>query len=338
MVKATENLNDALVTDLLPAGLEIENLNLLDLSQLEGIKHRGTDTAGSQGQRLSLRFEEFRDDRYIAALPHTYSEVLLTYLVRAVTPGDYSNPCLWQKTCTGRKCAPSARTSSRASWCRGAEAQDTVVIPVHARPTGASHGQGPVVRGWTRSANIRTQQGQPAPHMYLPPHDPQFLLGPQLSVLVPAFCFDALSRLDPALQAAGAAHPAPLGRIAAAGAAALRVRAVQLQMATEELQGHCRWLLDGEEASEEQVLAAFAAADQRAQAEFRRVSLVITGKRMPSGLASAGHFKAYLGCMVSDAIALRQAAAGVAGAHHAAFGLRQRLDGLSGRRGSGPVV
>lgn len=146
--------------------------------------------------------------------------------------------------------------------------------------------------------------------MYLPPHDPQFLLGPQLSVLVPAFCFDALSRLDPSLQAAGAAHAAPLGRIAAAGAAALRVRAVQLKMATEALHGHCRWLLDGVESSEEQVMAAFAAADQRAQAEFRRVSLVITGKRMPSGLASAGRFKAYLGCMVSDAIALRQAGAG----------------------------
>lgn len=146
--------------------------------------------------------------------------------------------------------------------------------------------------------------------MYLPPHDPQFLLGPQLSVLVPAFCFDELSRKDPALQAAGAAHPAPLGRVAAAGASALRVRAVQLKMATELLGGQCRWLLDGQETNEPEVLAAFAAADQRAQAEFRRTSQIITGKRMPSGLASAGRFRAYLGCMVSDAVALGQAGAG----------------------------
>lgn len=90
-VKASENLSDVLVTDLLPAGLEIENLNLLDLSQLEGITIEG-QTLKEAKDNVTLRFEEFRDDRYVAALSNTYSEVLLTYLVRAVTPGDYSNP------------------------------------------------------------------------------------------------------------------------------------------------------------------------------------------------------------------------------------------------------
>lgn len=90
-VKAQENLSDVLVTDLLPAGLEIENLNLLDLSQLEGISIEG-QTLKEAKDNISLRFEEFRDDRYVAALSNTYSEALLTYLVRAVTPGDYANP------------------------------------------------------------------------------------------------------------------------------------------------------------------------------------------------------------------------------------------------------
>jgi hypothetical protein len=90
-VRANENYVDALVTDLLPAGLEIENLNLLDASQLESITVDGT-TLKDAKDALALRFEEFRDDRYVAALSNTYSPVQLFYLVRAVTPGSYANP------------------------------------------------------------------------------------------------------------------------------------------------------------------------------------------------------------------------------------------------------
>lgn len=90
-VRARENYVDALVTDLLPAGLEIENLNLLEDTQLESITVEGT-TLKDAKDSLSLRFEEFRDDRYVAALSNTYSAVQLFYLVRAVTPGSYANP------------------------------------------------------------------------------------------------------------------------------------------------------------------------------------------------------------------------------------------------------
>lgn len=90
-VRANENYVDALVTDLLPAGLEIENLNLLDASQLESLQIEGTSLKDAREQ-TSLRFEEYRDDRYVAALANTYDVVRLFYLVRAVTPGSYANP------------------------------------------------------------------------------------------------------------------------------------------------------------------------------------------------------------------------------------------------------
>jgi len=90
-VRAAENFVDALVTDLLPAGLEIENLNLLDAEQLEAIVIEDTSLKDAK-DNSSVRFSEFRDDRYVAALTNTYDTVKLFYLVRAVTPGNYANP------------------------------------------------------------------------------------------------------------------------------------------------------------------------------------------------------------------------------------------------------
>ena len=83
---------DALVTDLLPAGLEIENFNLGDAKQWAGVVIDGIEIA-NRDRASEIRHEEFRDDRYAAALKlDRYDTARLFYLVRAVTPGTYAVP------------------------------------------------------------------------------------------------------------------------------------------------------------------------------------------------------------------------------------------------------
>lgn len=91
-VQAQEAMPDALVTDLLPAGLEAENLNLGDAAQWDGVSIEGVALADRAGQ-ADLRHEEYRDDRYVAALALGQGTTArLYYLVRAVTPGTYTVP------------------------------------------------------------------------------------------------------------------------------------------------------------------------------------------------------------------------------------------------------
>lgn len=91
-VKTSQPMPDALVTDLLPAGLEIENFNLGDAKQWAGVVIDGIEIA-NRDRASEIRHEEFRDDRYAAALKlDRYDTARLFYLVRAVTPGTYAVP------------------------------------------------------------------------------------------------------------------------------------------------------------------------------------------------------------------------------------------------------
>lgn len=91
-VTADVAMPDALVTDLLPAGLEIENFNLGDARQWADVVVDGINLAERVGS-ADLRHEEFRDDRYVAALKLSAGNAArLFYLVRAVTPGTYTVP------------------------------------------------------------------------------------------------------------------------------------------------------------------------------------------------------------------------------------------------------
>ncbi|ADV27178.1 alpha-2-macroglobulin domain protein [Pseudoxanthomonas suwonensis 11-1] len=90
-VEADQPMPDALVTDLLPAGLEAENLNLGDPAQWEGISIDGVSLS-ERGGEASIRHEEYRDDRYVAAITLRGGIARLYYLVRAVTPGTYVVP------------------------------------------------------------------------------------------------------------------------------------------------------------------------------------------------------------------------------------------------------
>lgn len=91
-VRTSRAMPDALLTDLLPAGLELENFNLGDGKQWAGVVIDGIELS-DRDDAAQVRHEEFRDDRYVAALklePGDTARVF--YLVRAVTPGTYTVP------------------------------------------------------------------------------------------------------------------------------------------------------------------------------------------------------------------------------------------------------
>ena len=91
-IEARADMPDALVTDLLPGGLEVENLNLGGAQQWEGVVIDGIDMEQHTGA-ADLVHEEYRDDRYAAALHLRRGDAAhVFYLVRAVTPGVYNVP------------------------------------------------------------------------------------------------------------------------------------------------------------------------------------------------------------------------------------------------------
>ncbi|HEU0152963.1 MAG TPA: alpha-2-macroglobulin [Arenimonas sp.] len=91
-VEVREAMPDALLVDLLPAGLEIENLNLTPPEQWADVSIEGV-TLTDRGNASEILHEEYRDDRYVAALKlYAGQRAQLFYLVRAVTPGTYVVP------------------------------------------------------------------------------------------------------------------------------------------------------------------------------------------------------------------------------------------------------
>lgn len=91
-VTADRGMPDALLTDLLPAGLEIENFNLGDAKQWADVVVDGIEIT-DRGNAADVLHEEYRDDRYVAALKLSAGgKARVFYLVRAVTPGTYTVP------------------------------------------------------------------------------------------------------------------------------------------------------------------------------------------------------------------------------------------------------
>jgi uncharacterized protein YfaS (alpha-2-macroglobulin family) len=75
-----------IMTDLLPAGFQIDNPSLVDSAQLTNFDWIGEQTAAHT---------EFRNDRFVAAFNRTSDdnrEINVAYVVRAVTPGTYDHP------------------------------------------------------------------------------------------------------------------------------------------------------------------------------------------------------------------------------------------------------
>ena len=91
-ITADTDMTDALLTDLLPAGLEIENFNLSDAKQWADVVVDGIEIT-DRSNAADVVHEEYREDRYVAALKlRAGSTARVFYLVRAVTPGTYTTP------------------------------------------------------------------------------------------------------------------------------------------------------------------------------------------------------------------------------------------------------
>ncbi|KUI99717.1 alpha-2-macroglobulin family protein [Vibrio sp. MEBiC08052] len=81
---------DALVVDLLPAGLALENQNLSNASvDLDSIMI-DEQPLGRYFRENQVQYQEYRDDRFVAAVSlNNHAVKKLYYLARAVTPGIY---------------------------------------------------------------------------------------------------------------------------------------------------------------------------------------------------------------------------------------------------------
>lgn len=96
-VGSKTTISDALVVDLLPAGLEIENQNLANSSvNIDSIPGISELLKGENA--YDVKYQEYRDDRYVTAVSiyNYYSRdnyrKRAIYLARAVTPGTYVVP------------------------------------------------------------------------------------------------------------------------------------------------------------------------------------------------------------------------------------------------------
>ncbi|WP_300731155.1 alpha-2-macroglobulin [Pseudomonas sp.] len=116
-VTAKQRVPDALVVDLLPAGLELENQNLgQSAASLENASSQVKQWRESM-QNAAVQHQEYRDDRYVAALDlDGYGTTHLLYLARAVTPGTYRVP------------PPQVESMYRPNWHAVGETPGQMVI------------------------------------------------------------------------------------------------------------------------------------------------------------------------------------------------------------------
>lgn len=110
-------VSDALLVDMLPAGLELENQNLANSSaSLSNISSQVKTWRQSMSQ-AQIKHQEYRDDRYVAALVvDRYSPVHILYLARAVTPGTYHVP------------PPQVESMYRPEWQAIGETPSTLTV------------------------------------------------------------------------------------------------------------------------------------------------------------------------------------------------------------------
>ena len=74
-----------MVNDPLPAGLEIDNPNLISGGTITGLDFLDLAT--------EVAHSEFRQDRFLTAIDRTNADVFrLGYIIRAVSPGTFHHP------------------------------------------------------------------------------------------------------------------------------------------------------------------------------------------------------------------------------------------------------
>ncbi|MFM9880279.1 MAG: alpha-2-macroglobulin family protein [Burkholderiaceae bacterium] len=90
-VNSRQRVKDALVVERVPAGMEVENLNLSQGIKASEFVVDGVNV-GTALQDTRIKHSEYRDDRFVAAVDLNGSRLDLFYLLRVVTPGRYVVP------------------------------------------------------------------------------------------------------------------------------------------------------------------------------------------------------------------------------------------------------
>ncbi len=98
--KAKTDIGNGLIVDKIPAGLEIENLNIVRGESLAGVTIAGMNP-GEVMNNSRIKHVEFRDDRFVAAVRMQATPAWdrvgatntnLFYRARVVTPGQFTMP------------------------------------------------------------------------------------------------------------------------------------------------------------------------------------------------------------------------------------------------------
>jgi uncharacterized protein YfaS (alpha-2-macroglobulin family) len=89
-VETRARIANGLVVDRIPAGIEIENLNIVQGERSSGLKIDGVDVAEAM-KNPRIQHVEFRDDRFVAAV-RLERDTVLFYRARVVTPGRFVVP------------------------------------------------------------------------------------------------------------------------------------------------------------------------------------------------------------------------------------------------------
>jgi uncharacterized protein YfaS (alpha-2-macroglobulin family) len=83
-----------MIVDRIPAGLEIENTNIVQGEQMGAVTIDNINPVDAMNN-ARVKHVEFRDDRFVVALPLTWNTVNLFYRARVVTPGKFVMPPLY---------------------------------------------------------------------------------------------------------------------------------------------------------------------------------------------------------------------------------------------------
>lgn len=89
--KSKQAIEDAMVVDHIPAGLEVENLNLSKGPGAGEFAVEGVNLAEAMND-ARIKHKEYRDDRFVAAVRLDESTLTLFYMLRVVTPGKFQVP------------------------------------------------------------------------------------------------------------------------------------------------------------------------------------------------------------------------------------------------------
>ena len=89
--KARQRIEDGLIVDRIPAGFEVENMNLSQGPRAEEFVIGGVNVAQAMGDPR-IKHREYRDDRYVAAARLEQGQINVFYMVRVVSPGRFVVP------------------------------------------------------------------------------------------------------------------------------------------------------------------------------------------------------------------------------------------------------